>query len=115
MILKTNYILDAYPSTRDLIHLYSPRVNCHVYYFCAFGCHRVALIQSRKKYVVVCAGWLPDFFETDLLPKVGSKFWLRDFKPVFQSLSFENAVHYYHKCAIHMLWKYRSEIDFLDC
>ena len=99
MLIKSNYIKDAYVSLRDLVNYYSPRVEPHLYYFFVHGLRRVAIVNSRGYYCVQCSGWLPDDFQTDLLldtPKC--RFYLQEWKTVYRSKSFEASYRYWQKC-----------------
>ena len=99
MLIKTNYIKDAYVSLRDLISYYSPRINSHLYYFFAHGLKRVAIVNSRGYYCVQCSGWLPDDFQTDLLPdNLKSRFYLQEWKSIYRSKSFDDCYKYWLKC-----------------
>ena len=99
MLIKTNYIKDAYVSLRDLINYYSPRIDSHLYYFFAHGLRRVAIVNSRGYYCVQCSGWLPDDFQTDLLLVTKKcRFYLQEWKTVYRSKSFEDCYRYWQKC-----------------
>lgn len=99
MLIKSNYIKDAYASLRDLVNFYSPRVNSHLYYYFAHGLKRVAIVNSRGYYCVQCSGWLPDTFEVDLLPdNVKSRFYLQEWKTVYKSKSLSDSYRYWLKC-----------------
>ena len=99
MLIKSNYIKDAYPSSRDLVGFYSPRINPHLYYFFAHGLKRVAIVNSRGYYCVQCSGWLPDDFQTDLLSdNLRSRFYLQEWKTVYRSKSLDDSYKYWLKC-----------------
>ena len=99
MLIKSNYIKDAYASLRDLVNFYSPRVNSHLYYYFAHGLKRVAIVNSRGYYCVQCSGWLPDDFQTDLLSdNLKSRFYLQEWKTVYRSKSLADSYKHWLKC-----------------
>lgn len=115
MLIKSNYIRDAYPSIRDLVGFYSPRINSHLYYFFAHGLKRVAIVNSRGSYCVQCSGWLPDTFEVDLLPdNLRAKFYLQEWKSVYKSKSLDESYRYWLKCVDKLRFLEFSVLDVVN-
>lgn len=116
MILKSNYIGDSYVSTKDLVTFYTPKLNSHLYFYSAVDLKRCAIVNSRGWYQVVCAGFLPSFFDYDMLPPVLKKgFYRKDFKPIGRFKDFKSALKLFRRVYLEIFRSsYSIDNDYLQ-
>lgn len=105
MLLKNENYKDYFPTLSELDKYYDYHRVPFLYFHFAWFNRNVIVARYRRQYGLYCRGWLPDFFNPDLL-SVNKYEFCKEWHCVFVSKSLSDVVYRFKLAVRELMFKY---------